>query len=67
MLFRTHIGTFLIFAAFVMLLVVSVSAPIWGEVAFLMLEVGYYSRETIAFGNWGYCILLSGGWVSPVC
>ena len=54
-----------------MLLVVSVSAPVWSKVAFLMVEFesGFIFRETIraAFGNWGYCIWEDGMCVSPLC
>lgn len=55
-----HVGTFLIFVAFVMLLIVSVSAPIGDRVAFLKVQLASNSGQTIAFGNWGYCVLQSG-------
>jgi len=55
-----HVGTFLIFVAFALLLVVSISAPIWDQVAFLKVQIASNSGRTISFGNWGYCILQSG-------
>ena len=64
-------GAFFIFAAFVMLLVVSVSAPVWSAVAFLTVQFQAESvfSETIraTFGNWGYCIWEDGRCVSPLC
>lgn len=53
-----HVGTFLIFVAFVLLVVVSVSAPIWDEVAFLRIKLT--DGNTLSLGNWGYCILQRG-------
>ncbi|KAF8315936.1 pali-domain-containing protein [Clavulina sp. PMI_390] len=59
-MYQFHVGTFLIFAATVMLLVVSLSAPIWDEVGFLRVHGGTGSG-TLVLGNWGYCTLMSGG------
>ena len=55
-----HVGTFFIFLAFVMLLFVSVSSPVWDEVAFLKVRIASNPTQWIAFGNWGYCILRAG-------
>jgi len=56
-----HLGTFLIFVAFMLLLIVSLSAPIADQVAFLKVQLASEPSLTIAFGNWGYCILQPGG------
>lgn len=55
-----HVGTFLIFAATVLLLVVSLSAPVWNTLAFLKVNIPGGS-QTISYGNWGYCVLQHGG------
>jgi len=55
-----HLGTFLIFVAFMLLLIVSLSAPIADHVAFLKVRLASDPRQTIALGNWGYCILQPG-------
>ncbi|GAA6033522.1 hypothetical protein JCM8097_001436 [Rhodosporidiobolus ruineniae] len=46
-------GTFLLFAATALLIVASVSSPIWDNVGFLK---GYINGRDATFGNWGYCV-----------
>lgn len=53
-----HVGTFLIFAAAVLLLVASISAPVVNNIA--MMKVRYNSGNTVSFGTFGHCILRAG-------
>ncbi|GAA5837752.1 hypothetical protein JCM11251_002314 [Rhodosporidiobolus azoricus] len=46
------IGAFCLFAAMALLVVASVSAPIWDTVGFL---VGNINGQDFTFGNWGFC------------
>lgn len=55
-----HVGTFLLFASFVLLLVTSISAPVVGDIAILkvMLTNGTDIRNSsVTFGTFGYCVL----------
>lgn len=45
-------GAFLLFAATVLLIVASVSSPIWDNVGFLH---GHINGQSFTLGNWGYC------------
>ena len=49
-----HFGTFLIFAAMVLMVVVSVGLPVWDRIYFLSIDVSGVSRA-IRFGPWGTC------------
>jgi hypothetical protein len=57
-----HVGTFFLGIATILLLLVSVSAPIWHKLAFLKVTIGgSHGTSTLSFGNWGYCLLQTGG------
>ncbi|EMS19522.1 hypothetical protein NBRC10512_007199 [Rhodotorula toruloides] len=47
------LGTFLFLSAMALLIVASVSSPIWDNVGFLH---GSLNGQRFTFGNWGYCI-----------
>ncbi|GAA5918280.1 hypothetical protein JCM1841_002145 [Sporobolomyces salmonicolor] len=46
-------GAFALFAAMALMIVVSVSSPIWDNVGFLK---GHISGQSFTLGNWGYCV-----------
>jgi hypothetical protein len=50
-----HIGTFLLLAAWVLLLVVSISSPVVNDIALLKVSLG--NSSTVSFGSFGYCVL----------
>lgn len=61
--FFHHVGTFLIFAAFVLLLVTSISSPVINDLSLLKVKLtnGTNNHESsVRFGSWGYCILNAG-------
>ncbi|KAF7321046.1 hypothetical protein HMN09_00191900 [Mycena chlorophos] len=58
-MFALHIGTFLIFAGFALLLVASISAPTVSKIDFLHIPLS--NGSSVMFGSLGYCILNSGG------
>ncbi|BGP20706.1 hypothetical protein JCM10213_001048 [Rhodosporidiobolus nylandii] len=45
-------GAFLLFAAMALLVVASVSSPIWDNVGYLH---GHINGQSFTMGNWGYC------------
>lgn len=47
-----YLGTFALFAAMALLIVASVSSPIWDSVGYLK---GQIQGQDITFGNWGWC------------
>lgn len=54
-----HIGTFLLFAATILLIVTCISAPVIHDLAILKVELGNQpstSHGTVTFGTFGYCI-----------
>lgn len=55
---------FRLFAASILLLVTTISAPIWNDVAFLKVHLNKgtqaHHNSTISFGTFGYCILKAG-------
>jgi len=57
-----HIGTFFLFVAFVLLLIVSVSAPVWKDLGFMKVTVLPNSSEgtRALFGVFGYCVKGAG-------
>lgn len=58
--FFHHIGTFLLLAATVLLIVVDISAPVVNNISLLRVELanGGAGREsTVSFGTFGHCIL----------
>lgn len=57
-----HFGTFLLFAATVLMVVVSVGLPVWNEIYFLRLSLSgsstlstLTSNQSLLFGPWGIC------------
>ena len=59
-----RIGVFLLFTASILLLVTTISAPIWNHVALLNVHLNNgtnaHHNSTISFGTFGYCILRAG-------
>ncbi|KAB5572613.1 SUR7/PalI family-domain-containing protein [Coniochaeta sp. 2T2.1] len=52
--FFHHIGTFLLFAATILLLVTTISSPVVNDIA--LVKVKYLnSRSTVTYGTFGYC------------
>ncbi|KAJ7270871.1 actin cortical patch SUR7/pH-response regulator pali [Mycena rebaudengoi] len=54
-----HVGTFLIFAGMVLLIVASISAPTVAKINFL--EVRAANGSTVNFGTLGYCVAMKDG------
>ncbi|KAH8801719.1 SUR7/PalI family-domain-containing protein [Xylogone sp. PMI_703] len=55
-----HLGTFLLLAAAVLLLITSISAPVVNDFALLKVKLtnsSDFHRSQISFGSYGYCIL----------
>jgi len=55
-----HIGTFLLFVAFVLLLVTSISAPVINDVSLLKVTLTnrtHQRNSSVTFGTFGHCIL----------
>ena len=50
-----HIGTFLLLAAWVLLLVASITSPVINDIS--LLKVNLANSSGITFGTWGYCVL----------
>ncbi|CAK7567293.1 MAG: hypothetical protein SEPTF4163_005256 [Sporothrix epigloea] len=61
--FCHHIGSFLLFAATILLIVVSISAPVINHISLLKVQTSNISRGTtpaIEFGSFGYCSVDNG-------
>lgn len=56
--FFHHIGTFLLFAATILLLVTCISAPVVDSLAILKVDLKDQSAPdaSVTFGTFGYCI-----------
>jgi hypothetical protein len=57
--FFHHIGTFLLFAATVLLIVTCISAPVVHDLAILKVELGNQkstNHATVTFGTFGFCV-----------
>jgi hypothetical protein len=55
-----HVGTFLLFAAAVLLLITTISAPVVGDFAILKVMLTNFSdirNSSVTFGTFGHCIL----------
>jgi hypothetical protein len=55
-----HVGTFLIFAAAILLLITTISAPVVGDIAILKVTLTNSSsirHSSVTFGTFGHCIL----------
>ena len=58
--FFHHIGTFLLLAATVLLIVVDISAPVVHQIPMLRVQLANISsshQSTVTFGTFGHCIL----------
>ncbi|GAA6061519.1 hypothetical protein JCM10212_004509 [Sporobolomyces blumeae] len=51
--FIHYTGTFALFAAMALLIVASVSSPVWNTVGYLKGEI---QGASVTFGNWGFCL-----------
>lgn len=55
-----HVGTFLIFAAAILLLITTISAPVIGDIAILKVMLTNKTdirNSSVTFGTFGHCIL----------
>lgn len=50
-----HVGTFLLFAASILLLITTISAPVVDH--FSLLKVSLTNDSSVSFGTFGHCIL----------
>lgn len=56
--FIHHFGTFLLFAATILLVVVSISAPVVNNIALLRVDLAdTIAGDEVTFGTFGYCVL----------
>jgi len=56
-----HVGTFLFFACFVLMLVVSISAPRVNHLGLLRVYPKNGGHSVVNYGSFGYCLTGSGG------
>jgi hypothetical protein len=56
--FFHHIGTFLLLAATILLIVTCISAPVVHNIGLLKVDLDdrSFNHRTVAFGTFGYCI-----------
>jgi hypothetical protein len=55
-----HIGTFLLFAAAILLLVTTISAPVIGDIPILKVMLTNFTdirNSSVTFGTFGHCVL----------
>jgi hypothetical protein len=55
-----HVGTFLLFAAAVLLLITTITAPVIGDMAILKVMLTNKTEirnSSVTFGTFGHCIL----------
>lgn len=55
-----HVGTFLLFAASILLLITTISAPVVKDIAILKVKLTNQSdirNSSVTFGTFGHCIL----------
>jgi len=55
-----HVGTFLLFAAAILLLITTISAPVIGDIAILKVTLTNQSalrHSSVTFGTFGHCVL----------
>jgi len=65
--FFHHIGTFLLFAATIFLIITDISAPVADEIALLKVKLGSNANgDEVSFGTFGYCIINSGVYASSL-
>jgi len=53
--FFHHIGTFLLFAATILLIVTCISSPVVNDLAILKVDLKGDSQQHVTFGTFGYC------------
>jgi len=62
--FFHHIGTFLLLAATVLLIITCISAPVVNNISLMKVEIGNRfdsgSDSSIAFGTFGWCVNREG-------
>ncbi|OAA46081.1 Actin cortical patch SUR7/pH-response regulator PalI [Metarhizium rileyi] len=56
--FIHHIGTFLLFVSFVLLVVVNITAPVVNHLSMMKVDLGRNAADAnqVTFGTFGYCI-----------
>ncbi|OAQ62110.1 pali-domain-containing protein [Pochonia chlamydosporia 170] len=61
--FVHHIGTFLLFVSFVLLIVVDITAPVVNNLSMMKVDLGRNSAsaDQVTFGTFGYCLRGVGG------
>lgn len=55
-----HVGTFLLFAAFVLLLIASISSPVINDISMLKVTLTNQTNtrnSSVTFGTFGHCVL----------
>ena len=58
--FFHHIGTFLLFAAAILLLITTISAPVIGDIGIMKVMLTNKSdvrNSSVTFGTFGHCVL----------
>jgi hypothetical protein len=60
----SRVGVFFLFTASILLLVTTISAPVWNQVGLLNVHINNgtqaHHNSTATFGTFGYCILNAG-------
>jgi len=51
-----HIGTFLLFAASILLLITTITAPVVSRIPILYVALGNSAAGQISYGTFGYCV-----------
>jgi hypothetical protein len=56
--FIHHIGTVLLFVSFVLLIVVTITAPVVNKLSMMTVDLGRNSAgaDQVTFGTFGYCL-----------
>jgi hypothetical protein len=55
-----HVGTFLLFAATILLLITTITAPVIGDFAILKVMLTNFTdirNSSVTFGTFGHCVL----------
>jgi hypothetical protein len=59
--FIHHIGTFLLLAATVFLIITDIAAPVVDEIGLLKVQLGSgASADEVSFGTFGFCVINDG-------
>jgi len=51
-----HVGTFLLFASAILLLITTISSPVVNDIAIFKVKLGGDSAGSVTFGTFGYCV-----------